>query len=70
VLQFRRHVGEEDAAGHALAAPVARRAPEVRLAELREAEQPEVGFGRGREDAQPGAEGCRVDLESVSDDRV
>jgi hypothetical protein len=62
VLQLGRDVRKDDAAGDALAAPVARGAAEVRLAELGEAQEPEVGFGRGCEDAQPGAEGCRVDL--------
>ncbi len=51
VLLLGRDVGEDDARRDALAAPFARGAAEVRLAELGESEQPEVGLGRGREDA-------------------
>ena len=63
VLLFGGHVGEDQAGGDALAAPFAGGAAEVGFAEFGEAEEPEVGFRGGGEDAQPGAEGCGVDLE-------
>ena len=57
-----RHVREDDAVRHVRRRPLARRLQQVLLAKVREAEEPQDGFGHFVEDAEPGAEGCWFDL--------
>ena len=61
-----RDVGEEDAGGDVRASPLARGREQVALAQVREAEEPEDALGDAGEDAEPGAEGCWLDLPAVS----
>lgn len=65
VLMLGRDVGEEQARGHVGAGPQLGRALELGLAEVREAQQPQHGARHARQDAQPGAEGARVDLVTI-----
>jgi hypothetical protein len=57
-------VGEDDARSNFGGSPLVCGMPEVSLAEIGEAEEPEDGIGDAGEDAEPRTESGRFDLES------
>ena len=65
VLVFLGDVGKDYATCYFYAGPEEGRLLEVCFAEVGEAEQPEDGVGNLFEDAQPGAEGCGLDLVGI-----
>ena len=62
VEMLGRDIGEDDTGGDFRAGPFAGGGEKVGFAQVREAEEPEDGFGDAGEDAEPGSEGGWLDL--------
>ena len=62
VLVLGSYICEDDAGGDFGAYPAEGCFSEVFFAKIGEAEEPEDGFGDAGEDAEPGSEGCWLDL--------